>query len=148
MMRTGLLSALAIGIHNFPEGMASFFSALSDPALGLSIAIAIAIHNIPEGISVAVPIRVATGSRSKAALAALLSGLAEPVGAAIGFLVLMPFISETMLSLVFAFIAGIMVYISVDELLPAAEQSGEHHFAIWGFILGMAIMGVSLILTA
>ena len=148
MMRTGLLSALAIGIHNFPEGMASFFSALSDPALGISIAIAIAIHNIPEGISVAVPIRVATESRFKAAGAALLSGIAEPIGALIGFVILMPFISETILSVVFAFIAGIMVYISVDELLPAAEQSGEHHIAIWGFILGMAIMGVSLILTA
>lgn len=144
MMRTGILSALAIGIHNFPEGMASFFSALSNPALGVSIAIAIAIHNIPEGISIAVPIRYATGNKKKAFLYALSSGLAEPVGATIGFLVLMPFISDTLMGVVFAVVAGIMVFISLDELLPAAEKSGEHHIAIWGLIAGMFVMAFSL----
>lgn len=146
LMRTGLFSALAIAIHNFPEGLATFMSALQDPALGATIAIAIAIHNIPEGISVAVPVYYATGSKRKALSYAFLSGMAEPVGAIIGFLVLMPFISTAMLGYVFSAVAGIMVYISLDELLPTAEKYGEHHIAIWGLIAGMAIMALSMLI--
>lgn len=146
LMRTGLFSALAIAIHNFPEGLATFMSALQDPALGITIAVAIAIHNIPEGISVAVPVYYATGSRRKALGYAFLSGMAEPLGAIVGFVVLMPFITPAMLGYVFAGVSGIMVYISLDELLPTAEKYGEHHIAIWGLIAGMAIMALSLLL--
>lgn len=146
LLRTGLFSALAIAIHNFPEGLATFISALEDPTLGISIAVAIAIHNVPEGISVAVPVYFATGSRRKAVGYAFLSGMAEPIGALIGFLVLMPFITPALLGYIFAAVAGIMVYISLDELLPTAEKYGEHHIAIWGLIAGMAIMALSLLM--
>ena len=144
--RTGVLSALAIAIHNFPEGLATFMSALVDPSLGLSIAIAIAIHNIPEGISVAVPIFYATGDKKKAFKTALFSGLAEPIGALVGVLLLMPLLNAGLLGLIFSLVAGIMVYISLDELLPTAEEYGEHHIAIYGVISGMAVMAVSLLL--
>ncbi len=146
LMRTGLFSALAIAIHNFPEGLATFMSALQDPALGVTIAVAIAIHNVPEGISVAVPVYYATGSKRKALGYAFLSGMAEPLGALVGFLILMPFISPALLGYIFAAVAGIMVYISLDELLPTAEKYGEHHIAIWGLIAGMAVMALSMLL--
>ena len=145
LMRTGLFSALAIAIHNFPEGLAAFVAALGDPQLGISIAVAIAIHNIPEGIAVAVPIFYATGSRKKAFALSLLSGLAEPLGAIIGFLILRPFLSDTLMGITFAAVAGIMVYISLDELLPAAKEYGEHHLSIYGLIAGMVVMSVSLL---
>lgn len=146
LMRMGLFTALAIALHNFPEGMATFFAALRDPALGVSIAVAIAIHNIPEGISVAVPIYYATGSRGKALGYAFLSGMAEPVGALIGYWILAPFLSDALFGFLFGLIAGIMVYISFDELLPTAREYGRGHTAITGLILGMAVMAVSLLL--
>ena len=145
-MRTGLLTALAIGIHNFPEGLAAFGTALSDMRLGVFTAVAIAIHNIPEGISVSVPIFYATGSGRKAFLYSFLSGLAEPVGACLGFLVLWPFLSEKLLASLLGFVAGIMVYISLDELLPSAHRFGHGHIVILGVVLGMLIMAVSLLL--
>jgi len=148
LMRTGLFSAVALAIHNFPEGLATFIGALHDPALGVSIAIAIAIHNIPEGIAVSVPIHYATGSKRKAFKYSFLSGLAEPLGALVGYTILRPFISGTVFGIVFAGVAGIMVYISLDELLPTAEKYAEHHIAIWGLIAGMAIMALSLLLFA
>ena len=145
MLRTGLLSTLAIGIHNFPEGIASFMSALADPALGVSIAIAIAIHNIPEGISLAIPIKYATGSSKKAIVAAFLSGLAEPLGALIGFFLLRPYLSESLLAITFGVVAGIMIYISLDELLPAAQRMKEHHHhAMGGVVLGLFLMALTL----
>ena len=144
--RMGIFSAIAIGIHNFPEGLATFVAALDDPALGISIAVAIAIHNIPEGIAVSVPIYYATGSRKKAFGLSALSGLAEPVGALVGFFLLYPFMNDAFFGILFASVAGIMVYISLDELLPAAEKYGEHHLAIYGLISGMAVMAVSLVL--
>ncbi len=140
--------ALAIAIHNFPEGLATFIAALQKPALGLSIAVAIAIHNIPEGISVSVPIYYATGSKKKAFVYSFLSGLAEPVGALIGYFILRSFINDLMFGILFAVVAGIMVFISFDELLPAAEEYGEHHLAIYGLIAGMAVMALSLLLFA
>lgn len=146
LMRMGLMTALVIGIHNFPEGMATFMSALEDPQIGVAIAAAIAIHNIPEGIAVAIPVFIATGSRWKAFRLSFLSGIAEPVGALVGYLILMPFLSNEVMGVVFGAIAGIMVYISMDELLPAAREWGEHHISIWGFIAGMAIMAVGVIM--
>ncbi|KPU43552.1 zinc transporter ZupT [Oxobacter pfennigii] len=146
LMRMGLFTALAIGIHNFPEGIAVFTAALSNPKLGIPIAFAIAIHNIPEGIAVAVPIFYATGSRKKAFRLSFLSGLAEPIGGLIGYLLLAKFFNDAMLGFIFASVAGIMVYISIDELLPAAREYGEHHLSIYGMIAGMAVMALSLLL--
>jgi ZIP family zinc transporter len=146
LMRTGLLTALAIGIHNFPEGLATFATALSDVKLGLFIAIAIAIHNIPEGISVSMPIFYATGSRGKAFFYSFLSGVAEPAGAIVGYLILMPFITENLIAYLLAFVAGIMIYISVDELLPMAHRYGHEHTVIAGIASGMFIMAFSLLM--
>lgn len=146
LMRAGLLTAIAITIHNLPEGLATFITALHDPGLAIPIAIAIAIHNIPEGIAVSAPIYYATGSRKRAFLYSFLSGLAEPIGAVIGYLILMPFMSDTMFGIIFAGVAGIMVFISLDELLPAAEEYGEHHLAMYGLLGGMAVMALSLLL--
>ena len=146
LMRTGLFTALAIAIHNFPEGLATFGTALSDVKLGILIAVAIAIHNIPEGISVSMPIFYATGNKNKAFVYSFLSGVAEPVGAIIGFLILMPFLSEGLLASLLAFVAGIMVYISIDELLPMAHRYGHSHTVVFGFILGMFIMALSLLM--
>ncbi len=148
LMRMGVMTALAIGIHNFPEGIATFTAAVSDPTLGIAIAVAIAIHNIPEGIAVSVPIYFATGDKKKAFRLSLLSGLAEPVGALLAYLVLMPFMTPVLMGCVFAAVAGIMIFISLDELLPAAREYGEHHISIYGLIAGMVIMAVSLILLA
>lgn len=150
LMKMGLFTALAIAIHNFPEGMATFTAAVTDPTLGIPIAVAIAIHNIPEGIAVSVPIYYATGSRKKAFWYSFTSGLAEPVGALVAFLLLMPFLQNApwLMGVMFAAVAGIMVFISLDELLPAAEKYGEHHFAIYGVISGMVLMALSLLLFA
>ncbi len=146
LMRMGLFTALAIAIHNFPEGLATFTATLSDPKLGIPIAVAIAIHNIPEGIAVAVPIFYATGSRKKAFKLSFLSGLSEPLGALIGYLILFRFFNDAMFGFIFASVAGIMVYISLDELLPSAREYGEDHLAIYGLVAGMAVMAVSLLL--
>jgi ZIP family zinc transporter len=146
LYRMGLVTALAIGIHNFPEGLATFISALKDIKLGIPIAVAIAIHNIPEGIAVSVPIYYATGNKKKAFMYSFLSGLAEPVGALVGYLILLPFINDTVFGILFAAVAGIMVFISLDELLPAAREYGEHHLAVYGLVAGMVIMAVSLLL--
>ena len=147
-MRMGMFSALAIAIHNFPEGLATFTGAMADPTLGISIAVAIAIHNVPEGIAVSVPIYYATGSRRKAFAYSFLSGLSEPLGALIGFFVLRQFMNDTVFGIMFAAVAGIMVFISLDELLPTAEKYGEHHLSIYGLVAGMAVMALSLLLFA
>ena len=146
LMRMGVFTALAIAIHNFPEGLATFVSALQSPSIAIPIVVAIAIHNIPEGIAVSVPIYQATGSRQKAFCYSFLSGLAEPLGALIGWLLLMPIMTDTVFGIIFAAVAGIMVFISFDELLPAAREYGEHHLSIYGLISGMAVMAVSLLL--
>lgn len=148
LMRMGFFSALAIAIHNFPEGLATFMGALTDPGLGISIAVAIAIHNIPEGVAVSVPIYFATKSKRKAFWLSLLSGLSEPVGALLGFFLLRRWFNDVTFGLVFAAVAGIMVYISLDELLPTAEEYGEHHVAIGGVIAGMVVMALSLVMLA
>lgn len=144
MMRAGVLTAVALALHNFPEGFATFIAALEDPLIALPIVAAIAIHNIPEGIAVAVPIRDATGSRAKGFWLATASGLAEPAGAVIGALLLMPFLGPVALGTAYAAVAGIMVFISLDELLPTAEATGRHHHAVYGLVAGMAVMALSL----
>ncbi len=146
MMRTGVFTATALAIHNFPEGFATFIAALQEPAIAVPIAVAIAIHNIPEGIAVAIPINYATGSPTTAYLYTLLSGLAEPAGALVGYLALRPFLTDTTFGFVFAGIAGIMTFISLDELLPAAHDFGEHHLAVYGLMAGMLVMALSLVL--
>ena len=145
LMRVGILTALAIAIHNFPEGLAIFGSALVNVELGVLISFAIAIHNIPEGIAVSVPIFFATGDKKKAFLYSFLSGFSEPIGAVVGFLILLPFLSEWLLSFLLAFVAGIMVYIAADELLPAAHEYGHSHCVILGLIIGMFLMSASLL---
>ena len=146
LLKMGTFTALAIGIHNFPEGIATFTSALQDPALGVAIAIAIAIHNVPEGIAVSVPVYFATGDKKKAFKLSFLSGLSEPIGAIVAYLFLMPYLNDIMFGVIFAAVAGIMVFISLDELLPAAKRYDESHLAIYGLIAGMAVMALSLLL--
>jgi ZIP family zinc transporter len=146
LIRTGLFTALVIAIHNFPEGMATLVSTIQQPSLGIAIAIAIAIHNIPEGMSVAIPIYCATGNRKRALLLSMLSGLAEPAGAIIGYLILLPILNDIVFGILFAAVAGIMVFISLDELLPTAREYGEHHLSIYGLIAGMIVMALSLIM--
>lgn len=146
LMRTGVLTALAIGIHNFPEGLATFVSALTDFNVAIPIAVAIAIHNIPEGISVSVPIYYATGDKKKAFIYSFLSGMSEPIGALVGYLFLRNFFTDLTSGIIFALVAGIMVFISFDELLPAAKEYGEHHLSIYGLIGGMMVMAFSLLL--
>jgi ZIP family zinc transporter len=144
LMRTGLLVALGIGIHNFPEGMATFVGAMEDIHLGIAIAVAIAVHNIPEGLAVSAPIYAATGSRPKAFLWSFLSGVSEPVGAGLAALILLPFLTSTVLGWVLAGVAGIMVAISIDELVPVAKSYDTEHTPILGVIIGMFVMALSL----
>ncbi|OQX15986.1 MAG: zinc transporter ZupT [Desulfobulbaceae bacterium A2] len=153
LIRMGLFTALAIGIHNFPEGLATFLAALHDPGLGLAIAIAIALHNIPEGISVSVPIFYATGNRRRAFFYSFASGLAEPVGAGIAYLVMLLFlggntdvIPPQVMGVLFGAVAGIMVYISLDELLPTSRAYGKGHDSLLGLVGGMGVMALSLLL--
>jgi ZIP family zinc transporter len=145
--RAGVLTAIGIAIHNFPEGLAVFSSAITgDQAFGILVAVAIALHNIPEGISVSMPIFEATGNRRRAFLYSFAAGLAEPVGAVIGYTILFKFLSPTVIYALLAFAAGIMVYISLDELLPTAHQYGEEHLVIIGVVAGMIIMALSIFL--
>jgi ZIP family zinc transporter len=146
LMRIGTFTAIAIGVHNFPEGIATFMSAMSDVTVGVSIAVAVAIHNIPEGIAVSVPVYYATGSKKKALMWSVLSGFSEPIGAIAGYFILTLFDTDISLGYVFGMVAGIMVYIAFDELLPAAHKYGKHHIAIYGLISGMIVIGLSLIL--
>ena len=146
LKRTALMTLFAITAHNLPEGLATFFATLESPTLGAPLAIASAIHNIPEGIAVSVPIFYATGSKMKAFKLSFLSGLSEPVGALVGYLLLMPIMNDIVFGMIFASVAGIMVYISLDELLPSAREYGEHHISIYGLVSGMIVMAISLLL--
>jgi len=146
LMRTGLFSALVIAIHNFPEGVATFAAGLTDMTIAIPITVAIAIHNIPEGIAVSIPIYYATNSRKKAFWYSFASGLAEPLGGVIGYLILRNYLSDVSLGATFSIIAGIMVFISLDELLPTAKEYGKPHAAIYGLIAGIIVMALSLIL--
>ncbi len=144
--RTAVMAAVAITAHNFPEGMATFFATLDNPSVGAPLAFAIAIHNIPEGVSIALPVYYATGSKTKATLAAAASGVAEFIGALIGYLVLAPFLSPTVYGVVFGMVAGVMVFLSLDELLPAAKRYAQGHETVYGMVLGMGLLALSLVL--
>lgn len=144
LLKTGVFVALGIGIHNFPEGMATFAGALQDVSVGIAIAIAIAIHNIPEGLAISVPIYAATESRKKAFWWSFLSGVTEPVGAGIAAIFLMPFLTPVVLGWVLAIVGGIMLYISFDELIPLSQSYGVEHLPILGLIIGMAVMALTL----
>lgn len=146
LLRSGVLTAFVVAIHNFPEGFATFMSLMQDKTIGVSIALAIALHNIPEGIAVSVPIYYATSSRMKAFLYSFASGFAEPIGAVIGYLLILPFLSNCVLSFVFSMTAGIMVYISLDELLPTAREYGKSRLAICGTVIGMIFMAMTLVM--
>ncbi|MBM3288148.1 MAG: zinc transporter ZupT [Candidatus Eisenbacteria bacterium] len=146
LLRMGVFTAMAIAIHNFPEGMATFFASISDLHLGIATGIALGLHNIPEGISVSVPIYFATGNRSRAFLLSFLSGLAEVLGGILGVILLGFVASPSLLGIVFAIVAGFMVYVSLDELLPTAREYGKSHEVLAGILLGMAVMATSLLL--
>ncbi|MFC7376362.1 zinc transporter ZupT [Brachybacterium sp. GCM10030267] len=145
LMRTGVVTAAALALHNVPEGFATFVAALQAPEVAIPVVAAIALHNIPEGLAVAVPVRRATGSRRTAFWLATMTGLAEPAGAVIGFLLLAPLLTGGAMGAILAGVAGVMVFVSLDELLPAAEETGEHHTVIYSLIAGMAIMAVTLL---
>lgn len=146
LKRVGLMAALAITVHNFPEGMATFFATLEEPVVGSSLAFAIAVHNIPEGVSIAIPVYYATGDKKKTLLACGLSAIAEPIGALIGYLILAQFLTPIVFGSVFGIIAGAMVFLSMDELLPTAKRYSTGHDAVYGMVIGMACIALSLIL--
>ncbi|MCB1531268.1 MAG: zinc transporter ZupT [Alphaproteobacteria bacterium] len=146
LKRVGLLAALAITVHNFPEGMATFFAALEDPVLGVSLAFAIAVHNIPEGVSIAIPVYYATRDKKLTLFACFISAIAEPIGALIGYLVLSQFLSPYVFGSVFGLIAGAMVFLAMDELLPTAKRYSSGHDAVYGMVIGMAVIALSLVL--
>ncbi|MBS7456627.1 zinc transporter ZupT [Coralloluteibacterium stylophorae] len=146
LKRVGLLTAVAITAHNFPEGLATFFAMLESPSVGLPLAFAIAIHNVPEGIAIAIPVYYATNNKAYAMVACMLSGLAEPVGAALGYLVLSPVLSQAVFGGVFGVIAGVMVFLALDELLPTAKRYGKGHETVYGLVTGMGALAISLVL--
>ena len=146
LLQMGVFVALAIAIHNFPEGLATFLLVLDDPKIGIALAIAVAMHNIPEGIAVSVPVYYATKSKIKAFRLSFLSGLAEPAGAVIGYLILAPFLTDFVLGIIFAMVAGVMVFLAIDTLLPTARNSSRGHLTVYGLIAGMAVMATSLVL--
>jgi ZIP family zinc transporter len=147
LYRMGAFSALAIAIHNFPEGLAVFTSALNNTNVGIAIAVAVAVHNIPEGIAVSMPIYYATGSRKKAFWYSVLSGISEPIGAVIGFLIIKSFLNSSLAGILMAAVSGIMVYIAIDEILPHAHRyKGYSHLAIIGFVIGNAVMALTLLM--
>lgn len=146
LQHLGLFTALALAIHNFPEGLATFMASMENVTLGVSIAVAVAIHNVPEGIAVALPVYHASGSKAKAFWYSTLSGMAEPVGAVLGYAIFRSVLSEAAFGVMFALVAGIMVYISLDELLPTAHEYGDGHGVIWGVIGGMMVMALSLLI--
>jgi len=145
LLSTGLVVTIGLIIHNFPEGMAVFLSSFTSMRLGILLAIAIAIHNIPEGIAVAAPIYHATQNKGKAIKYAFISGMAEPLGAIISYLLLKPYLNQNTLSYIFALVAGVMVYISFDELLPTSFRDDQGHNAILGIMTGMTIVSISLL---
>ena len=145
LLRSGSMTAIALALHNFPEGFATFGTAISDPSLGTMIAIAIALHNIPEGVSVSIPIFYATGDKFKAFKYSLLSGLTETFGALLAYLFLLPFLSAAIMGCILAFVSGIMIYIALDEILPTAHAYGHGHLVITGVALGMLIMAITIV---
>jgi len=147
LKRTGISSTIAIAIHNFPEGLITFMAALYDPAMGIAIAIAVIIHNVPEGIAMAAPIYYATGSKTKAFLVSVSAGLTEPLGALIAWLIFRNIFDDFdgAFGIVFAAVGGIMVFVAIHQLLPAAQKYGKHHLVMKWLFAGMAVMAASLV---
>ncbi|GAB3040218.1 zinc transporter ZupT [Acinetobacter apis] len=145
IMRTGLLTMFAITAHNLPEGLATFFATLDSPKIGAPLALAIAIHNIPEGIAIALPVYIATQKKSYAIAASFLSGLAEPLGALLGYLFLEPYLNDAIYGIVFGLISGVMVYLALDELLPTAKKYSQGHETVYGLVIGMSALALSLV---
>lgn len=146
LMRTALLTLFAITAHNLPEGLATFFATLESPTLGAPLAVAIAIHNIPEGVAIALPVYMATGRKDLALAASFVSALAEPFGAALGYFILAPFMSFSVYGAVFGVIGGVMVFLALDELLPTAKRYAQGHETVYGLVIGMASLAISLVL--
>ena len=148
LKRTGIMSAIALAIHNFPEGIITFMAAIFDPAMGIAIAIAIVIHNIPEALAMASPIYFSTGSKMKAFLISLGAGLVQPLGAIVAWLLLQNVFDglEIVFGVTFAVVAGIMVFVAIHQLLPAAQKFGKHHLVMKWLFAGMAVMAVSLVI--
>lgn len=144
--RAGLLTAIAICIHNFPEGMATFFVSSQNLTLGFTVAVAIAIHNIPEGIAVALPIYHATGKKRLAIWYTFLSGISEPIGAIIALIALHYFLPQAAIGFLFASVAGIMVYISFDTILPLSRDYGDGHYSVFGIMSGILFIWTSLLM--
>jgi ZIP family zinc transporter len=144
LFKAGLFVALGLAIHNFPEGMATFAGALEDVSLGVAVAIAIALHNIPEGLAVSAPVYVATGSRRKAFLWSFLSGVSEPLGAVVAALILLPILDDAVLGFVLSVVAGVMIFIATDELMPVSQLFGHEHLSIVGIVAGMMVTALSL----
>ncbi len=148
LLKTGLFVAIILAIHNFPEGLSTFMSALSQTSIAYLVALAMALHNIPEGIAVSIPIFYATGSRKKAFFYSFLSGLIEPIGAVIGYFILLPFINNQLMGAIFAFIAGVMIYISFASLYPLAQKATDSKLSIYGLLTGFLVMALCLIALA
>ena len=147
LLRSGLLVAVVLALHNFPEGMSTFFATYQDPTAGIVLAIAIAIHNVPEGIAVAAPVYAATRSRKKAFWWATASGLTEPLGALVALAIVSVFVPPELFGIVFGLIAGMMVFIAIDELLPGARRyQTDKHQVVYGLLAGMGVVAVSLLL--
>ncbi len=146
LFRTGVVSMLAIAMHNLPEGIATFMAGYKDASLGVSIAIAISLHNIPEGISVAIPIYAATGSKKRALYYTFLSGIAEPAGAILAFLILRPIINDLFLGVVFSLISGVMLYVAIEEMIPSSRQYGHTRLALFSSFAGICLMPITTII--
>ena len=147
LLRSGLLVGLVLGLHNFPEGMATFFTTYQDPRVGITLAVAVAIHNVPEGIAVAAPVYAATGSRKKALGWATVSGLTEPIGALVAAALISWVVPESVLGLFYGLVAGMMVFLALDEMLQASwRYQTDKHQTIYGMVAGMATVAASLVL--
>ena len=146
LYRVGVLSMLALMLHNFPEGIATFMTAYNDLSMGISLGIAIMLHNIPEGISISVPIYYATGNKKRGLLYSFISGLAEPLGAILAYIVLKNFISDITISIVLIFVAGIMITLAIEEMLPEANKYNKKKQNIIGLILGVILVLINLLI--
>ena len=144
--KAGILTAVVVAIHNLPEGLATFFLTAQDVMLGIGIVVAIAIHNIPEGMAISIPVYQATHSKRKAFLYSFLSGMAEPIGGIVGFVIIKSLFPNLCIGILFSLVAGIMTYISLDTLLPLSKDYDTGHYSISGVVLGLLIMGIALVL--
>ncbi len=144
LSKLGIMSALAIGIHNVPEGLALFTSGIKDMALAYPVALAVIIHNVPLAVAISVPLVYSTGSRKKAFLYTSLVGLMQPIGAIIGYMLLANFLNDMVFGILLSLVAGIMIFVSLDELLPAAQQDVDHHLSVYGAVAGMIVMALAL----